>query len=338
MSPTLQVDIVLVQHLLSFWDSQGIDITPVWSLLSMTPAEPMPPWVDADKLKLAHQYIASQSSDRLLPARTGRYLAQRDLPLSRLLKYSENLSQGLVSALRFMHLSVGTIHFVVSPGEHKVVVRAEPQSSLQLLPQQLLQGLLTLSEACYQVLGRCYTDQDLTLRVPLEPDVITELNAFSVPAVTAGEHYTLDISAAAWQRLNPGQQPILYASLLRDFERNADKFQEQVRLYNELQRILQGCLLKRQVSQEDVAAQLGISVRNLQRRLKALGTTYQALLDESRQALSMRLIRDESIPLYEIAFMVGYAEPSAFYKAFKRWTDATPGDYRQALSAETNEA
>lgn len=338
MSPTVQVDIVLVQHLLSFWDSQGIDITPVWSLLSMTPAQPMPPWVDADKLKLAHQYVAAQRSDRLLPARTGRYLAQRDLPLSRLLKYSENLSQGLPAALRFMHLSVGSIHFVISAGEHKVVVRAEPHAGLQLLPQQLLQAVVTLAEACHQVLGSGYADHDLTVSAPLESAHIAELNDFLIPDVRAGDHYTLEISAAAWQRLNPRQQPILYVSLLRDFDRNADKFQEQLRLYSELRRILQGCLLKRQVSQEEVAAQLSISVRNLQRRLKALGTTYQALLDESRQAIAMRLIRDESLPLYEIAFMVGYAEPSAFYKAFKRWTDATPGDYRQALITETNEA
>ena len=92
--------------------------------------------------------------------------------------------------------------------------------------------------------------------------------------------------------------------------------------------------MRRHVAQEDVAGQLGISVRNLQRRLKALGTTYQVLLDESRQILAMRLIEDYAIPLYEIAYMVGYAEPSAFYKAFKRWTGSTPGDYRaQALAS-----
>ncbi|MCD8522882.1 MAG: helix-turn-helix transcriptional regulator [Saccharospirillaceae bacterium] len=335
MSPTVQVDIVLVQHLLSFWDSQGIDITPVWSLLGMAPAQPMPPWVNAEKLKLVHQYIASQSSDRLLPARTGRYLAQRDLPLGRLLKYSENLSQGLPAALRFMNSSLGSIHFVIRAAEHKVVVRAEPHPGMPLLPDQLLQALVALTEVCCGVLGGS-AGHDLTVCAPLESPLIDDLNDFLTPLVMPGEHYALDISAAAWQRLNPRQQPVMYVSLLRDFDRHAEKLDEQLRLYSELQRILQGCLLKRRISQEDVAAQLNISVRNLQRRLKALGTTYQALLDESRQDIAMRLIRDESLPLYEIAFMVGYAEPSAFYKAFKRWTDATPGDYRQALSAETN--
>ena len=87
---------------------------------------------------------------------------------------------------------------------------------------------------------------------------------------------------------------------------------------------------------------LGISVRNLQRRLKALGTTYQNLLDEGRQALAMKVIREGDMPLYEVAYLVGYTEPSAFYKAFKRWTGSTPGDYRQAyqerLSAVSNGA
>jgi len=41
--------------------------------------------------------------------------------------------------------------------------------------------------------------------------------------------------------------------------------------------------------------------------------------------------------LYEVSFMVGYNEPSAFYKAFKRWTGMTPGDYRLALSQPVTE-
>src|SRR5690606_5551943 len=103
------------------------------------------------------------------------------------------------------------------------------------------------------------------------------------------------------------------------------------------QQIVQECLERRVITQEAVADQVGLSVRNLQRRLKTLGTTYQNLLDESRQALAMRLVESSDTPLYEIAFMVGYAEPSAFYKAFRRWTGSTPGEYRQALEETADE-
>ena len=86
------------------------------------------------------------------------------------------------------------------------------------------------------------------------------------------------------------------------------------------------------MSQDHVASQLGISVRNLQRRLRPLGTTYQQLLDEARQELAIKLIAEGDQPLYEIAYLVGYTEPSAFYKAFRRWTGMTPGEFRQSGS------
>jgi AraC-like DNA-binding protein len=95
-------------------------------------------------------------------------------------------------------------------------------------------------------------------------------------------------------------------------------------------------LLSGDGQQEVVAEKLGISVRNLQRRLKEVGTSYQAILDDCREALALRLIENEALALYEVAYKVGFNEPSAFYKAFKRWTGKRPGDYRQDAIATSS--
>jgi AraC-like DNA-binding protein len=108
-------------------------------------------------------------------------------------------------------------------------------------------------------------------------------------------------------------------------------------LYIEVRTAIKDCLLKQSATQENVAQQLNLTIRNLQRRLKEVGITYQAILDDSREALALGLIKDLGLPLYEIAFLVGFTEPSAFYKAFRRWTGKRPGDYRQDVIRKTDQ-
>lgn len=78
----------------------------------------------------------------------------------------------------------------------------------------------------------------------------------------------------------------------------------------------------------DVAHHLGMSGRTLQRRLSALGYSYQTLVDESRRQLSERLLRKTDFSLVEIAFMTGFSEQSAFARAFKRWAGHSPRNFR----------
>lgn len=88
------------------------------------------------------------------------------------------------------------------------------------------------------------------------------------------------------------------------------------------------------VSQDAVAKMLGTSLRSLQRTLRRAKTNFSTLLDEARLARSRRLLTDQALAIYEIAFLLGYSDTSSFYRAFKRWTGDSPEQYRQKLSAE----
>jgi AraC-like DNA-binding protein len=81
---------------------------------------------------------------------------------------------------------------------------------------------------------------------------------------------------------------------------------------------------------EDVAARLGATPRSLQRRLRAAGSSFQELLDELRRELSLRYLAEEDLPLVEVAFSLGFAEQSAFHRAFRRWMKVTPAEWRRA--------
>jgi AraC-like DNA-binding protein len=81
-----------------------------------------------------------------------------------------------------------------------------------------------------------------------------------------------------------------------------------------------------------VATLMGIHVRSLNRRLQAEGTTFKDLHDEVRYGVARQLLRTTSMTLSEIASTLGYAEASAFLRAFRRWSGRTPQQWRSANS------
>jgi AraC-like DNA-binding protein len=83
---------------------------------------------------------------------------------------------------------------------------------------------------------------------------------------------------------------------------------------------------------EPIAAALRMSARTLQRRLTDEGTSFAALLDEERCALAQQHVAEGTLPLGEVAYLLGYSDPRAFARAFRRWTGKSPGAYRSTSS------
>lgn len=79
-----------------------------------------------------------------------------------------------------------------------------------------------------------------------------------------------------------------------------------------------------------VASQMGMSRQTLFRRLKAEGVTFEEVLDDLRQAMALDYLRARKASVSEVAYLVGFSDPAAFSRAFKRWTGASPSAARQA--------
>jgi len=73
-----------------------------------------------------------------------------------------------------------------------------------------------------------------------------------------------------------------------------------------------------------------MSARTLQRRLGNAGARFVDLVDAVREEQARLLVRAAELPLAEITYRLGYAELSAFLRAFKRWTGSTPNEFRTA--------
>jgi AraC-like DNA-binding protein len=99
-------------------------------------------------------------------------------------------------------------------------------------------------------------------------------------------------------------------------------------LTGNLQRVLRQSLISKSYSATDVAEQLGMHERTLHRRLMAAGTNFRQELDQVRYITSQQLLSGTAMVLAEIATSVGYADASAFNRAFKRWSGVTPAQWR----------
>lgn len=82
-------------------------------------------------------------------------------------------------------------------------------------------------------------------------------------------------------------------------------------------------------SLEAVARTLCMSPRSLQRRLQDCETSFNTLVDNARRDAALELILDPKITVSDIAVRIGFSEPSAFDRAFRRWTGSSPGHYRR---------
>jgi AraC-like DNA-binding protein len=81
-----------------------------------------------------------------------------------------------------------------------------------------------------------------------------------------------------------------------------------------------------------IASDLAVSSRTLQRRLREEDTSYGDVIEALRREKAVLLLRDPNLAVYEIGYLLGYSDPSAFYRAFRRWHGDSPSKYRQLMS------
>lgn len=97
---------------------------------------------------------------------------------------------------------------------------------------------------------------------------------------------------------------------------------------NRLRRLISAQLASGGATLTAAAHALKLGERSLQRRLADDGLTFDAIVEEVRRELALRYLADPALAIGEIAYLLGYSEPSAFHRAFRRWTGRTPEAWR----------
>lgn len=239
--------------------------------------------------------------------------------LDRLARYAPLLNDGLdVTLVR--HQDLTHCRFGALDGR---------ESFLHRTPRQVME---TLAVGMVQTLARLAT-------ADVEPIAVTLRHA--APTSTA-EHRRLlgatvqfsDTHNAVVYRTSSLGARIISAdpALLATFEGDADQRLRQLQSEGSVSGRVLGVLWSRLKGEvpplATIASELAMSERSVQRSLLEEATTYRQLVDEVRREMALRHLSRPGTSATDVAFLLGFSEPSAFTRAFRRWTGASPTQFR----------
>lgn len=259
------------------------------------------------------------------PMREGSYALMCHGTLS-----SANLHQALKRILRFMRLVLDDLEPTLEVREATAYIRVCDTRSAPPLFAHATLFVMVLGLACW-LIGR---------RIPITAGSFQSL----APGEAVIEYHALFCEqlkfaqAETWLAFPAGylQQPIVQnTKTILDYFRDAPanflvKYRNPRSVPAKIRRRLRGQAPAEWPGFELLCAEMHYAQATLRRRLRQEGQTYQSLKDDLRRdmALDQLLHTRKSVP--EIAALLGFAEPSAFYRAFRKWTGGLPSDYRTA--------
>ncbi|WP_076408963.1 AraC family transcriptional regulator [Shewanella sp. UCD-KL12] len=179
-----------------------------------------------------------------------------------------------------------------------------------------------------QLTGRSDGIEKVCFEFPA-PAYIEQYRAqFSCPVLfeQPSNYIVIKAEALTWTCINRSAPTF---ELLR---RGADEELEKVRLglsFNEkVSRVIGPLLDGSTPTLEQVSEQLNMAPWTVRRKLVEEGGSFQKTLNETRRSLAISYVRDTALTLGEIAYLLGFGSPTAFQRAFKRWTGEAPGRFR----------
>lgn len=235
---------------------------------------------------------------------------------------SDNLNLALQRLAQYKPL-IGPLRLDVAQTEHQTAIALGELPGQPPLPPSLVAMELTF----FVHLARLATrDRIIPLKVQSTISLPgeNEFEAFFGVPLTKGAFDGVIFSAA------DAQTPFLTsnAGMWSIFEPALQNRMQDLKIDSQFRERVRACLIEilasGQFSMVDVAKRLALSPRTLQRRLQEEGTSFKQELSHLRSELANHYLETTSYSSAEISFLLGYSEPSSFFRAFHGWTGKTP--------------
>ncbi len=241
--------------------------------------------------------------------------------LDRLARYASLMNDGL----RVRVSAHGDATVVVSEAVEGLdnYLERRPRDPFEVIAASLA---ITLS----RLVNRKIAPREVTFRHQAPPSIVEHARIFGLkPKFGAPENRVVFRSTDL-------EAPVISAdpALLKAFEQRADALAAKLDRYGPLSRRALSVLRDKMKGVvpplQEVASELAMSSRTVQRALRLEGTTYQKLVDEAQRDLAVSYLKTSGVSASEVAFLLGFSELSAFSRAFKRWTGSAPAKFRLA--------
>jgi AraC-like DNA-binding protein len=183
---------------------------------------------------------------------------------------------------------------------------------------------------CRALYGRQLSPLRVALQRPAPADTSPFERVFRAPLEFAAPQNLLVFERSAFEQPLEGANP--------ELARHNDQILAQYLARHERQNVaarVHGVLVEQlslgEPSQQKIADELHMSLRNLQRKLSSEGTSYKDILNETRRELALSYMKDPRYSVSEITYLLGFSDTSSFTRAFRRWTGKSPTAHRATL-------
>jgi len=250
--------------------------------------------------------------------------------LAHLVLSARHLLEALQHLQRFALLLSPAIQLELESLGHEVQIRVEFIKSLHAVPLQRYDFIANvLMQSLSWVTGKRILASRIDYPCAAPPNTLAWEAAFEAPLSFGASGFCIAFDPATLQQTiptaNAGVAALCLAEAQQRMTEHSGSVQRRVR-----QALMQE-LPKGDPKRDAIAALLCMSERTLQRRLLEESTSFNKLLDETRREQAERYLARGSISATEMSFALGFADPSNFYRACKRWFGQSPSLLRCPL-------
>ncbi|MFF7061332.1 AraC family transcriptional regulator ligand-binding domain-containing protein [Pseudomonas sp. NPDC008258] len=248
---------------------------------------------------------------------------------------SRTLAEGFERLVRFQRIIAESsdLSFILGPEGYSLILTVHGDH----LPPTRHSAEASLACAlalCKWLSGRPVQPRRVLVQGPQPKDIEPYKVAFHSPLVFGAPHDALVFERADMEAPLPTANEAMAVLHDRFAGEYLARFSES-RVTHRVRQVLCRILPQGEPKRETLAQALHLSQRTLQRRLQEEGTSFQTLLDDTRRELAEQYLAQPGMTLLETAYLLGFADPSNFFRAFRRWFDSTPSEYRARIGAGT---
>jgi AraC-like DNA-binding protein len=321
-------------------DKMGKDPTVILSKAGLTAEEACDPVIRLEvstQIKLL-ELAAEELQDELLGFHLARSFDLREIGLVYyVMASSAQLADALRNAVRYSQIMNEGIRLRFSLQDRAVTIALDYVNVDRHAERHQIEfWLVTLVRICRQVTDTRLAPSQLKMK-HFRNGTPAEFSAFFGSNVEFGADGDAISFPAPLAALPVAGGDEYLNELLRRYAEEALGQSPRARatLRSRVEEILPKLLPHGRAVASEVARRLGLSSRTLSRKLGEEGTSFAEILDQLRAALARRYLDDETLPVSEIAWLLGYREVSSLTHAFKRWTGMTPRRFRSSRAGST---
>lgn len=247
------------------------------------------------------------------------------IPVLFALSTAPNFETGVNRMAKFKSL-FGPMRFTVSLSASEFTVRVAPDAANAPLPGSFSSPQIIYLHAQANALA-CHAIRPLRVRLPLPQDELERLADVFGQVPEHGDP-TLTYAGADARVPFVSDNPELWEATEADLQSQAMIQSKGLPLSHRVRATMLEAFSITEPTIAHVCGRLKLSRSTLSRRLDDEGLTFQALLDETRKELAIRYLVKSNLNNQQIAHLVGYRNPNAFQRAFRKWTGMTPQELR----------